>query len=102
MKLVPQQVSLEQADEAFSTAIAVRFADVNSTGHSEIWLVGYRPTGRGDVVLVIPLPKLSRGQLTEGLKQAPVVEPIDPFEGGKLDLAKVTPGITMTEPLGLL
>jgi hypothetical protein len=45
--------------------------------------------------------KLRRRDVANRFEQPTVVEPIDPFEGGILDLVEITPGTTVMNDLGL-
>ncbi len=57
--------------------------------------------GRLVLLAIIHQFKLRRRNVADRFKQPTVVEPIDPFEGGVLDLVEITPGTTVVNDLGL-
>ena len=56
--------------------------------------------GAGDLGIVARLGFGGRN-VADGLEQAAMVEPVDPFEGSELDRLGMTPGPAATDHLGL-
>jgi hypothetical protein len=46
--------------------------------------------------------ELRRREVADGLQEPAVVEPVDPLQGGVLDLVKAFPGATPADQLGLV
>jgi hypothetical protein len=46
--------------------------------------------------------KLRRWDVADGLQEPPVVEPVDPLQGGVLDLVEALPGAAPADQLGLV
>jgi hypothetical protein len=46
--------------------------------------------------------ELGRRDITNGLQQPAVVEPVDPLQGGVLDLVDALPGAAPADQLGLV
>jgi hypothetical protein len=55
----------------------------------------------GDLGIVARLGFGGR-DIADGLEEAPMVEPVDPFQGGKLDRFDTAPGTTPADHLGLV
>lgn len=53
-------------------------------------------------LLIIRLLPLGRRHVVEGLQQAPVVEPVNPLEGGVLNFIEVAPRSSRVDHLGLV
>jgi len=52
--------------------------------------------------LVVGGLELGRWDMPDGLQEPAVVEPVDPLQGGVLDLVQALPGATPTDQLGLV
>jgi hypothetical protein len=50
---------------------------------------------------IVLLLELCRRDVADGLEQAAMVEPVDPFERRELDVVEVLPGPLLTGQLGL-
>ena len=46
--------------------------------------------------------ELGRWDVADGLQEPAVVEPVDPLQGGVLDLVQALPGATPADQLGLV
>lgn len=57
--------------------------------------------GEGWVLTVVGLLVFDRGEVCAGGVQPAVVEPVDPFEGGDLDLVDAAPGSALFDQFGL-
>jgi len=79
-----------------------RIKAVNRAGSSGGWLAWILRGHRHDLKLrIVGGFRLGRRDAADGLEQAPIVVPIDPFEGGKLDGLERAPGTAPMDHLGL-
>jgi hypothetical protein len=53
------------------------------------------------VLTVVDLLELGRGEVVAGGVESAVVVPVDPLEGGQLDIVEASPGSTPADHLGL-
>ena len=62
-------------------------SDPNRTAPGLLEAVWFKLRGHGDVVQhgIVSLFGFGRWDVSDGLQQSPMVEPVDPFERGKLD-----------------
>ena len=61
-----------------------------------------RPAGLSFLLTVVVLFELGRRDLAVGFEEAAVVEPVDPFEGGVLEVVEAAPGAAVADELGLV
>jgi hypothetical protein len=50
-----------------------------------------------DVLTVVAVLELGGWDSPELMKQSPVVEPVDPFEGGELEVVEASPGSAVAD-----
>ena len=52
--------------------------------------------------LIVPCLELGGGHVPDRAEQPPIVEPVDPFQGRKLDLLEISPGSAAMNEFGLI